>query len=68
MAKLQDQVKVTKDKKKRDELQDEISLLKAKSQLAESKRVKMIVSPSHKLITPRCRDSDVTITSWIQCV
>ena len=49
MERLQDQVKVTKDKKKRDELQDEISLLKAKAELAWSKRVKMIVaSPSHK--------------------
>ena len=49
MERLKDQVKVTKDKKKRDELQDEISLLKAKSQLANSKKVKMIVvSPSHK--------------------
>ena len=39
---------MTKDKKKRDELQDEISLLKAKAELAWSKQVKTIVaSPSH---------------------
>ena len=49
MKRLKDQVKVTEDKKKRDELEDEITLLEAKSQLADSKAVKMIVvSPSHK--------------------
>ena len=40
VERLQDQLKVTKDKKKRDELGQQIELVKAKSQLADSKRVR----------------------------
>ena len=40
VKRLQDQIKVTTDKKKRDELEE---LLEAKHQLADSKKVKVII-------------------------
>ena len=74
METLQHQLQETADEKTRKHLQEKMTILQARKELADSKGVWLynicMMSPSHKLMVHAMDEvhSDATITPWIQCV